>query len=125
MRNQITVLPPCDLCQTEGTNAPEQIMELIDTFDSRQLEQYSNFHPIYLRHYAQIQKRWLEDSTYFLGIDLGHQPSPGEIADKILKTNHSQRFRAYYALSFPHLVTLDEDAFSHYNSVQMRLLIDA
>lgn len=100
------------------------MMEIVDSFDSRQLLQYSSFHPINLRHYAETQKQWLQDSTYFLGIDLGHRPDPGELAEKILNTDHSQRFRAYYALSFPNLVAIDGDALKKYHATQMRLLID-
>jgi len=120
------VIPESSLLQTscmmtEGVSA---IMAIVDQFTSLELQQYSAFYPKNLRHYAEIQKSWMQDSTYFLGIDLGHKPDPTELADKILNTNHSQRFRAYYALRFPDRVTIDTDELKRYETALLRMHID-
>lgn len=79
----------------------ESVLNRIDSMEVHELEGYSNFVPRDLKHYMSLQMQWLEVGVYFLGINLGYQPSETQIADYILSTKHSKRFRAYYALKFP------------------------
>jgi len=97
---------------------------MVDSLDDLQLRTFSAFYPKDLKHYVASQEKWLRDSTYFLGIDLGRRPSPGEIADKILNSHDSQRFRAYYALCHPELVSIDQEALSKYETSIKRIYID-
>jgi hypothetical protein len=84
------------------------VLKIVNELEPSELANYAPFLPRSLQHYAQVQQKWMQDCIYFLGIDLGRQPQPGEIADKILNSDHSKRFRAYYTLRFPDRVYFDE-----------------
>ena len=77
------------------------IIDEIDAMTSDQLEKFSDYIPTDLRDYVTMQSKWIQDSIYFLGIDCGHVPTAVEISDKLLNTDHSMRYRAYYALKYP------------------------
>ncbi|MCG8528685.1 MAG: hypothetical protein MI748_20065 [Opitutales bacterium] len=90
-----------------GTPLEEErsdIMEAIDSMSDDQLFSYSDMKPVDLYDYSRKQTKWIQDAVYYLGIDLGHIPTAGEIADKLLNSNHTQRFRAFYALKYPEKV---------------------
>jgi hypothetical protein len=94
--------------------APERdVLQIVNALEPSELSSYAPFLPHSLQHYAQVQRKWMQDCIYFLGIDLGRQPQPGEIADKILNSDHSKRFRAFYALQFPDKVYFDEATYEH------------
>jgi hypothetical protein len=80
------------------------ILEEIDSLTPEQLESFSHYMPIDLRDYVSKQSKWIQDSIYFLGIDRGRVPTAAEISDKLLNTDYSMRYRAYYALKYPHKV---------------------
>ena len=55
----------------EAPVAEQSIMQIVDALIPSQLQAYAAFRPKSLRHYAEEQQKWIEDTTYFLGIDLG------------------------------------------------------
>ncbi len=81
------------------------IIAYIDSLNQESLDEYENWRPVDLRHYVKQQKTWLEKAIYLLGTRLGHEPSMEEIAEEVLKTPHSKRFRAFYCIKFPRHTT--------------------
>ena len=77
------------------------IIEEINAMTPEQLARFSSYIPVDLRDYVTEQSKWIQDSIYFLGIDCGRVPTAIEISDKLLNTDHSLRYRAYYALKYP------------------------
>ena len=77
------------------------ILEEVNALTPEQLQMFSHYMPIDLQDYVSKQTKWIQDSIYYLGIDSGHVPTAAEISDKLLNTDHSLRYRAYYALKYP------------------------
>jgi hypothetical protein len=86
--------------QTHFSEDPA-VVDAVNAMSLQQLSHFSRCKPTDLRDYLEQQLKWIEDSAYFLGIDLGRNPSQSEIAEKILLSNQTQRFRAYYAIKNP------------------------
>ena len=76
-------------------------IETLNSLSPDQIEQMSRLQPVDLHHYLKMQRKWLQDSQYYLGIDMGCPPSAAQIAEKILESEHPKRFRCYYAIRFP------------------------
>lgn len=83
----------------------DAIVAYIDSLDEESLAAYELVRPVDLRHYVKQQKAWLERAIYFLGTRLGHEPSMEEVAEEVLTTPHSRRFRAFYCIKFPRHTT--------------------
>jgi hypothetical protein len=79
----------------------EDIIKQIDSLEEKDLMGYSNFCPQDLRHYLSIQRKWLEDEIYFLGVKLNRKPSQKEISENPERDKNAIRFRAFYCLKFP------------------------
>jgi len=78
-----------------------EIIEEIDSISLDELYRYSNFYPQDLRHYISLQKLWLQDEIYYLGIKLNHNPTQEEFIKDLEETKNCLRFRAFYCLKFP------------------------
>lgn len=78
-----------------------EIISEIDSLSYDKLLEYSNFYPQDLRHYIIIQKKWMQDEVYYLGIKLGHNPSSSEFEKDLQETKNAERFRAFYCLRYP------------------------
>lgn len=103
MDSQVSVLDHPD---QRGGCLDMEMIRAVDALSQEELGCYGGSIPRNLKHYLEHQVCWLQDSIYFLGIDLGHRPTPAEIADKILNSSHSERYRAYYAMRFPDMVSM-------------------
>ena len=90
---------------TQQSEEDRVVLARIDRLPDSELAVYDRWQPKSLKHYVSVQKPWLEDEIYFLGIRFRRTPTDTEIAETILAENHSQRFRAYYALRYPNEVT--------------------
>lgn len=119
-----TVLPnptPTDV----GTNDSPSLLNWVSELSHQELLNFNAYLPDDLSHYAQQQKAWLERCITLLQTQLHRRPNAIEIANQILTTDDSRRFRAYYALCFPERVTLDPDTLFELNSSRMRIHLDS
>jgi hypothetical protein len=85
-------------------NSPEkdkQILLIVDSLSENALKEYEIFYPQDLKHYLSIQKRWIQDEIYFLGIKLGKDPTSQEIIDNKERNKNNLRFRAFYCMMYP------------------------
>ena len=78
-----------------------EIIQTIDSLSYEQLLEYSVFYPQDLRHYLSIQRKWLQDELYYLGLKLNHNPTPKEFDLDLIETKNTERFRAFYCLKYP------------------------
>lgn len=85
-------------------SSEKDIIDKIDSLSIEELSQYNNFYPQDLRHYINVQKKWLEDGIYYLGTRIGRRPTQDEIIKDMEQTKNAIRFRAFYCLSFPEKV---------------------
>ena len=99
-------VPVMDHPDHRGGCLDMDVIRAVDALSHEELRFYGGSIPRNLKHYLDHQVCWLQDSIYFLGIDIGHRPTPDEIADKILNSSHSERYRAYYAMRFPEMVIM-------------------
>jgi hypothetical protein len=102
MNPDYTELPP------EGTDS--RILAQVDQLSIRELEQFSVYIPRDLKHYVALQRGWIEKAVFYLGLELGRQPTPNEIANRVLTGRHSKRFRAFYALKFGPGAAISEES---------------
>ena len=81
------------------------ILALIDQMSGEELNEFGNYKVQDLAHYLSLQRPWLETQAYYLGIQLGRPPTQGEVAQDVLQSGNCVRFRAFYVLRHPDLVT--------------------
>ena len=80
-------------------------ISLIKGCSQEELREFDKYKPINLHHYAEIQKPWIEEDRYLLGIKINHEPTEMEFCDDYVRTTHNaERFRAYYVLKYHHMV---------------------
>ncbi|MEQ9822785.1 MAG: hypothetical protein ABQ298_00195 [Puniceicoccaceae bacterium] len=108
-----------------GHDDSQSLLHWVSELSHQELLNFSAYLPNDLSHYAQQQKTWLEHCIDLLHTELHRRPNAGEIANQILNTDDSRRFRAYYALRFPERVTLDPDTLFEVNSSRMRIHLDS
>lgn len=82
------------------TPSDQDLISKIDKMAFEDLSKFNSFTPKDINHYMEIQKEWLQNQIYFLGIELQQSPSQVQIANHILSSKHTQRFRAFYVLKY-------------------------
>lgn len=61
----------------------------------------SENNPSHLNDYVRGQRKWFDDSSYFLGLNSGHKPSNEDCIDYYFKEGISLEFRINFALKNP------------------------
>jgi hypothetical protein len=100
----INIQPKRFLMNIIPFHSDNEILNFIDQLPDERLYDIGAYRPKALKHYLEKQMPWIETEIYYLGIRLHRQPEMEEIAQTILETPHSKRFRAYYALRYPELI---------------------
>ena len=70
---------------------PQEVVESID----------ATYGPKDLRKYNVIQRKWLSEEQWLVGVKQGHIPSMEEQLVDMERERLTQRFRVYYALTRP------------------------
>jgi hypothetical protein len=70
----------------------------------RKLERLGPTRPEDRHLYAALQLEWLRDEQYFLFTRLGRGPTHRELFADFMRNHNGLRFRAYFAMKFPHRV---------------------
>ncbi len=92
-------------------NAGDRVLlEVIKGMSVDELRAFDVYRPIYFRHYADIQCGWLEAERHLIG----NRPdrcccdvSEEELIEDINLCNNGERFRAFYVLKYPSMVSMD------------------
>ena len=70
---------------------PQEILESID----------ATYAPKSLKKYNEIQRKWLSEEQWLVGVKQGHIPSVEEQLADMERERLTRRFRVYYALTHP------------------------
>ncbi|MBN1403578.1 MAG: hypothetical protein JW942_03805 [Opitutales bacterium] len=86
----------------------KELLDRVDALSPDELLSFKQVCPVDLKHYMFVQRAWIEEDIYYLGCELCCKPSASQIAERILTGRQSRRFRAYYALRYPDMVSCPE-----------------
>jgi hypothetical protein len=79
----------------------EQVLNLLGQLDTAQFEEVC---PLDLRHYNETQLKWIQEAKFLEGVNQHRAPSELDVCRSLEEHSTPQRFRAYYALKYPHRV---------------------
>lgn len=79
----------------------QDIFNYINFAEENILSSYEKYSPINLKHYLEIQIKWLERERNLLKTKLQHNPTEEEFINYIENSKHSTKFRIFYCLKYP------------------------
>jgi len=86
-----------------------EIIFFLDSLSLTEIKEYTKYTPIDIKHYAEIQKHWIEVEIYYLAQKLGREPSDEELIGDFEETHNPERYRAFYVLKFPEKIKIPNE----------------
>lgn len=83
------------------------LLEIIKGMSLQELKSFDIYKPNNLTHYNNIQCKWLYVEKHLIGHRNGtfKEVSEEELIDDLYKCNNGERFRVFYVLKYPNMVT--------------------
>lgn len=77
------------------------ILERIDAMTPKEMHEYDQHKATDMWRYTELRHRWKDVQKYFLGKEVGHDPTDTELIEYMGKRKSGLRFHALYCESFP------------------------
>ena len=100
-----TKLSEDEMCLISNAESGDHILlEVIKGMSLIEMKGFDVYKPKYMKHYTDIQMKWLGTEKHILESCTGRSGSGGEFIEDLRKHNNAERFRAFYVLKYPDMV---------------------
>ena len=83
-------------------------LEIIKGMDVDEMKSFDAMVPNEQEHYMRNQREWIQTERFLIGQRNGCEASSKDLLDDFEKCHNGERFRVFYCLKFPHMVSRRE-----------------